>query len=148
AEMLNMAKERFSDVLNVDYATDDYNKELPNGNFDTVISALSIHHLDNTEKQSLFNRVFDTLPKGGVFVNYDMFNADTKEMTDKYNRFWESSVLNSELPIADIEHWQKGRSIDKECSISEEITLLKNAGFNEVNCVYSNLKFGVILATK
>lgn len=147
-EMLNMAKERFNDALNVDYATVDYNEALPNGNFDTVISALSIHHLDDNEKQSLFNRVFERLPKGGVFVDYDMFNADTREMTDSFNRYWENSVLNCKLPIADIEHWQRGRSIDKECSISEEISMLKNSGFSNVNCIYSNLKFGVVMAIK
>lgn len=147
-EMLNVAKERFSDTQNVDYVVNDYNKALPEGNFDAVISALSIHHLDNAEKQSLFNRVFEVLPKGGVFANYDMFNADTKEMTDQYNRYWENAVLCSSLPPEDIEHWQRGRSIDKECSVNEEIAMLKNAGFKNVNCIYSSIKFGVILAIK
>lgn len=73
---------------------------------------------------------------------------DTTQMTDKFNSYWENSVLNSELPIADIEHWQKGRLIDKECSVIDEIAMLKSAGFSDVNCIYSNLKFGVILAIK
>lgn len=147
-EMLNIARERFSDALNVDYRTDDYTKTLPKGDFDAVISALSIHHLDDNEKQSLFNRIFARLPKGGVFANYDMFNADTTEMTDKFNRYWENSVLNSELPIVDIEHWKKGRLIDRECSVTDEIVMLRSAGFSDVNCIYSSLKFGVILAIK
>lgn len=67
-------------------------------------------------------------------------------MTDKYNSYWENLVLNSSLPATDIEHWQRGRSIDRECSINEEISMLNNAGFNKVYCVYSSLKFGVILA--
>lgn len=147
-EMLNMAKERFDDATNFDYVTDNYNEALPKGDFDVIISALSIHHLDDVEKQSLFKRIFDKLPKGGVFVNYDMFNSDTKEMTEKYNQYWENSVLNSQLPISDIEHWQKGRSIDRECSVNEEIAMLKSAGFENVNCLYSNLKFGVVMAKK
>lgn len=147
-EMLNMAKARFRDVPNVDYVTDNYNESLPSGEFDAIISALSIHHLDDTEKQSLFHKVFDKLPDGGVFVNYDMFNADTKEMTNQYNRYWENAVLHCDLPVVDIEHWQKGRSIDKECSVTEEIAMLRAAGFKNVNCIYSNLKFCVILAIK
>ncbi len=147
-EMLNMAKERFDDATNFDYVTDNYNEALPKGDFDVIISALSIHHLDDAEKQSLFNKIFHKLPKGGVFVNYDMFNSDTKEMTEKYNQYWENSVLNSQLPISDIEHWQKGRSIDRECSVNEEIAMLKSAGFENVNCLYSNLKFGVVMAKK
>ena len=147
-EMLNMAKERFCDATNFDYANDNYNESLPKSDFDVIISALSIHHLDDAEKQSLFKRIFDKLPKGGVFVNYDMFNADTKEMTEKYNQYWENLVLNSQLPTADIEHWQKGRSIDRECSVSEEIAMLKSADFENVNCLYANLKFGVVMAKK
>lgn len=147
-EMLNIAKERFRDASNFYYVTDNYCEALPIGNFDAIISALSIHHLDDTEKQCLFNRVYDKLPDGGVFVNYDMFNADTSEMTNHYNRYWENAVLNCGLPVVDIEHWQKGRSIDKECSVSEEIAMLHSAGYKNVSCIYSNLKFGVILAIK
>ena len=147
-EMLNMAKQRFANKTNFNYVTDDYTKLLPNGSFDTVISALSIHHLENEEKQNLFNRIFAALPNGGIFVNYDMFNADSNEMTEYYNKFWENSVLNSELSKNEIEHWQKGRTIDKECSVNEEVIMLKKAGFNDVQCIFSNLKFAVILAKK
>lgn len=145
-DMLNMARKRFGEAQNFEYATVDYTKSLPSGSFNAVISALSIHHLDDEEKQNLFNRIFSALPKGGVFVNYDMFNADTSEMTQFYNSYWENSVLNSELPADDIEHWQNGRAIDKECSVTEEVVMLKKAGFKDVQCIFSNLKFAVILA--
>ena len=69
-------------------------------------------------------------------------------MTEKYNQYWENSVLNSQLPTVDIKHWQKGRSIDKECSVGEEINMLKSAGVKNVNCLYANLKFGVVIAIK
>lgn len=145
-DMLNMARERFVNSQNFVYATDDYTKVLPNGSFDTVISALSIHHLDDVEKQNLFNRIFSRLPTGGVFVNYDMFNADSNEMTELYNSYLESSVLKGGLPTEDIEHWQQGRAIDKECSVTEGVVMLKKAGFKDVQCIFSNLKFAVILA--
>lgn len=147
-EMLNMAKQRFSNKTNFNYVTDDYTKSLPNGSFDTVISALSIHHLDEEEKQSLFNRIYDVMLDGGAFVNYDMFNADSNEMTEYYNKFWENSVLNSELSKKEIEHWKNGRKIDKECSVNEEVIMLKKAGFYDVQCIFSNLKFAVVLAKK
>lgn len=71
-----------------------------------------------------------------------------KKMTEKYNQYWENSVLNSQLPASDIKHWQKGRSIDKECSVGEEINMLESVGFENVHCLYSNLKFGVVMAKK
>lgn len=39
--------------------------------FDAVISSLSIHHLDDIDKRKLFTRIYDSLPNGGLFVNYD-----------------------------------------------------------------------------
>lgn len=92
----------------------------------------------------MFDRIYSVLPNGGIFVNYDMFNADSNEMTECYNRYWENSVLKNELSKQEIEHCQQGRVIDKECSVNEEAFMLKNAGFKNVHCVFSNLKFAVI----
>ena len=96
----------------------------------------------------MFDRNYSVLPNGGILVNYDMFNVDSNEMTECYNRYWENSVLNSKLSKQEIEHWQKGRVIDKECSVNEEAFMLKKAGFKNVQCIFSNLKFAVILAKK
>lgn len=49
----------------------DYTKQLPDGKFDAIISALSIHHLDDKQKMELFYRIYEALPSGGFFVNYD-----------------------------------------------------------------------------
>ena len=44
---------------------------LPPGPFDAVVSALSIHHLAESEKRELFGKAFSVLAPGGVFVNAD-----------------------------------------------------------------------------
>ena len=33
--------------------------------YDVVISALSIHHLDDVQKENLFTKIYDMLPEGG-----------------------------------------------------------------------------------
>ena len=72
-KMLDIARERFDGVSNVSYRVLDYSRELPGGDFDVAISALSIHHLENCDKQRLFTQIYDKLPSGGLFVNYDQF---------------------------------------------------------------------------
>jgi cyclopropane fatty-acyl-phospholipid synthase-like methyltransferase len=37
--------------------------------FDAIVSALAIHHLEDAEKRSLFARIHERLRPGGVFVN-------------------------------------------------------------------------------
>lgn len=46
--------------------------ELPEGNFDLVVSALAVHHLDGAGKADLFARVADRLRPGGRFVLGDV----------------------------------------------------------------------------
>ncbi len=146
--MLSVAKRRFQGLDNVSYRISDYIKELPEVQFDTVISALSIHHLEQSEKQSLFTKIYRSLPSGGMFVNYDQFCAVDTELNKWYDSFWEGQLYNSGLTDKDIELWQERRKFDKECSVEDETEMLKNSGFGTVKCVYAYRKFAVIIAIK
>ena len=147
-EMLNIAKKRFSELENVSYQVMDYSKELPNGDFDTIISALSIHHLEHKNKRDLFECIYNKLPVGGVFVNYDQFCAGTAEMNKWFNSYWENQLENSGLTEKDLELWQERKKLDRECSVEEEIDMLRKCRFKDVKCVYSNQKFSVIVSIK
>ena len=84
-EMLNVARKRFDGIDSISYEVLDYLKELPSGDFDVIASALSIHHLENEDKQRLFSQIYDKLPSGGLFVNYDQFCAGQDEMNEWFN---------------------------------------------------------------
>ena len=45
---------------------------LPDGEFDLVVSALAVHHLDGPEKADLFRRIHGALSPGGRFVLGDL----------------------------------------------------------------------------
>lgn len=147
-EMLNIARKRFAGLENVDYQVLDYSKELPNGEYDIIISALSIHHLEHEEKRELFTRIYNKLPNGGVFINYDQFCAGSPEMNIWFDSYWENQLENSRLTTKDIELWKERRKLDRECSVEEEIEMLQKCNFKETKCIYSNQKFSVIVAVK
>lgn len=147
-EMLNVARKRFHQLGNITYQVENYINKLPDDFFDTVISALSIHHLEDEEKMKLFERIYDRLPSGGIFVNYDQFCAGQLELDDWYNTYWESQLSNSELTEKDIALWRERRKLDKECSIEREVEMLQQCNFRVVKCVYSYHKFSVIVAIK
>jgi hypothetical protein len=44
--------------------------------------------------------------------------------------------------------WIERKKLDKENTIKETIELLKGSGFKNVECIYSFMKFGVIIALK
>ena len=147
-EMLDVSRKRFSGLNNVQHRIMDYTKALPEDDFDAVISALSIHHLDDAQKENLFVKIYDILPEGGIFANYDQFCADTPVMNDWFNTYWESQLYSSGLTERDIELWKERRKLDKECSVEAEIQMLNRCGFSEVKCIYSYHKFSVIIAVK
>jgi tRNA (cmo5U34)-methyltransferase len=67
--MLARARERLPDAeLRLQRLED----ELPAGQFDLVVSALAVHHLDAPGKQELFSRVARVLHPGGRFVLGDV----------------------------------------------------------------------------
>lgn len=147
-EMLEVARKRFSGCENVSFEISDYTADLPPKSFDAVISALSIHHLTDEEKQKLFPRIYDKLPTGGIFVNYDQFCAEDPATDTWYNSYWENKLCTSGLTENDITLWKERRKLDKECSAEQEIKMLRTAGFDKVSCIYSSQKFSVITAVK
>lgn len=147
-EMLNVARKRFAGIDSIFYEILDYSKGLPDGKFDVIISALSIHHLTDDEKLKLFARIYDKLPEGGIFVNYDQFCAGSEEMNDWFDSYWEKQLKNSGLTEKDIELWKERRKLDKECSVEEEMEMLRQCKFRTVKCIYSYQKFSVIVGMK
>ena len=146
SEMLNVARQRFEHISNVNYSVIDYARELPDGNFDLVISALSIHHLENEQKQELFRKLKNKITPGGWFINYDQFCCESKEMDEFVNTHWIKHLYNSGLSETELERWQERRKLDRECSVGEEIAMLKKCGYESVECIYLCGKFAVIAA--
>ena len=147
-EMLNVAKRRFEGVKNVEYCVMDYSKRFPQGAFDVIMSALSIHHLEDEEKRQLFARIYEALPAGGVFVNYDQFCAGSEEINRWYNTYWEGQLATSGLTDDDLALWRERKKLDRECFVEQELSMLSACSFKEVKCVYCNQKFAVIVAIK
>ena len=119
--MLNVSRKRFEGLTNVRHQVTDYARQLPDGNFDAIISALSIHHLEDAEKANLFCRIYDRLPVGGIIVNYDQFCAETPEINRWFDSYWEKQLCHSGLTHRDIELWKERRKLDRECSVEKEI---------------------------
>ena len=147
-EMLEISKKRFAGLGNVSHQTMDYTKQLPDGKFDAIISALSIHHLEDVQKTDLFYRIYDALPNGGVFVNYDQFCGGTPMMNRWFDSYWEKQLHNSGLTDRDIALWQERRKLDRECTVEKEVEMLRQCNYADVKCLYSYHKFSVIMAVK
>ncbi len=147
-QMLGLAAKRFEHLDNITYLVSDYAKNIPRKQFDLITSALSIHHLDEEAKAELYSKIFDCLPDGGFFLNLDQFNAGSALVNEYYNQYWYTQIKESGIRENERNSWLQRRELDKENTISESIQLLIQSGFSHVECVYSYMKFGVILAIR
>lgn len=147
-KMLDIAKVRFQSKNNFTYNVADYSSGLPAGDFDLITSALSIHHLDEGEKHLLYSLIYDKLPKGGCFLNLDQFNAGSEIINETYNKYWYDYILHSGITKEEIDRWISRKALDKENTVWDTISMLKEIGFDQSECVYQYLKFGVIVAVK
>jgi len=147
-EMLKVARKRFAGLANVSYAVSDYKRELPQGSFDVIASALSIHHLEDAEKAALFRRIHAALPAGGWFFNYDQFCNANPALSAAQDRIWVEHILASGMPEEEIARWRERRKLDRECSVETQLAMLRESGFAAAECFFHSGKFAVIAARK
>ena len=147
-DMLEIARKRFAGCNNVHFQILDYTKTLPAGSYDLITSALSIHHLTDEDKAKLYGNIYDVLSENGWFVNFDQFNATSEEMNTLYNSWWYDFIRESGLPRQEYDKWQIRKKLDKENTIDDTKRMLHDAGFRLAECIYSFMKFGVVLAKK
>ena len=142
--MLKKARLRFaSEAARFDFEVMDYAKEPLVGDYDAVISALSIHHLDDGEKRRLFRKVREILPEGGVFVNADQVLGTTPEIEGRYHEWWLHEAREAGVSEYDLAASLERIEQDKNATLKSQLAWLEEAGFEEVDCPYKNHRFAV-----
>lgn len=146
-DMLDVARQRFAGMANVEYRAADYSCCLPEG-CDLICSALSIHHLEEAQKARLYRAVYDALPEGGVFINLDQFCAASPTVDEAYNAWWLDYIDHSGITPEAKTRWLARKQLDRENSVPATLAMLRETGFGEVECVYEFMKFATVVAVK
>lgn len=143
-EMLEKAQFRFSKmgkfprILIGNYVEVDLDDS-----YDLVISALSIHHLPDCDKQSLYQKIYNILNPGGMFVNADQVLGKTTDLEKLYRQHWLNSVLALGISHEDLKAAQKRMEYDCMTPLDVQLSWLEGAGFQNVDCWYKNFSFTV-----
>ena len=96
-KMLEKARERFSLNKRVNFLIWDYSHSTLPEEYDLIVSAMSIHHLSDNEKKSLYQRVFDALKREGAFINADLVKGETDKIEQKYQDTWMNWIRETGL---------------------------------------------------
>lgn len=147
--MLERAQERFAaDSNRFSFEIGDLTSYEPGGNWDAVVSALAIHHLDDAGKRALFERIAGWLKPGGVFVNVEQVLGPTAELEARYDEIWQAQVLAAGGSRELIDR-AKARMIFDQCAtVDDHLSWLRAAGFAHVDCTFKSWRFAVLSAWK
>lgn len=141
--MLDLAKRRFGDDLNMHYVLADYmTSALPR--CDGIASSLSIHHLDDAQKQQLFVRAFNALEPGGVFVNADQILAPDPQQEEVAKAAWLAEVRKLGATEQQIADSLLRQAEDRCATVEDQLAWMRSAGFAEVRCTYARGRFAVM----
>lgn len=151
-EMLDVARTRLAHhggrfvPRQFDLASDDW--RAPAFPVHAVISSLSVHHLDGSEKQNLFRDVYKMLLPGGALVIADLVQPAGSTGLALAADGWDETVKERSLQMAGDdraieffrdERWNIFRypdPMDKPSGLFEQLKWLEEAGFVEVDAYW------------
>lgn len=140
--MLARARERFAGQ-DVRFIAGDYSREAIPGQFDAIVSALSIHHLTDEDKAGLFRRILGALKPGGVFVNADEVLGPTPATDKFYWDEWVREITARGIDPAEVKAAQDRMHHDKPATLDAHLGWLREVGFTNVDCHYKYLSYAV-----
>ena len=148
-KMMEVAKIRFRSESDVEYVIADYTDYAFESNkYDFIISSLSIHHLTDEEKRSLYDSLYIALKPGGVFVNADQVLGQTGYIESLYKKDWENKINSNGLTKEEVEAAHERTKLDKMSTLEDQIHWLQQSGFQDVDCLYKYFNFVVLYGRK
>lgn len=146
--MIEKAKEHLESCIErVQLVCKDFNK-IKFEKYDAVISAITIHNSTDHQKIDLFKKIFDSLDKGGVFINADFYIPESKKMKEQVGEIYRN-FLKSNLSGDELEAWIKHAfSEDMPMKLTEQFETLKRAGFSKVELLWIYNNEAIYRATK
>lgn len=147
-EMLDVARKRFqSKAASFTFIEQRLEAFAEPERFDVIISSLAIHHLEDSDKRSLFKRIFDALRPGGAFINVDQIKGHPP-FDQLYWKTWLAGVRAAGASETSIQtSINRRREFDRDAGLCDQLEWLKEAGF-AADCIYKHYFVAVFLALK
>lgn len=118
------------------------------GPYQAVISALSIHHLENPDKRKIFANINALLAKGGVFINADHVRGSSDRVEDSMHNWWLKQVVQAGINPRQLAEARQRMTFDRLAPLEAQLQWLREAGFQDVDCYYRHHGFAVFAGRK
>lgn len=147
-QMLDKARSKFDGLDNFTFIEGNYLTMPFEENYDIIISSLSIHHLDDKQKYTLYEKIYNHLNDGGIFINADEVLAPTDTLERMYK-----DKENGHLMMQDISEDQKEeilyrRTLDRPSTLDDNLRWLSQIGYTNVDVIYKYYRYFVLYGQK
>ena len=139
-EMLSLCQEQFKNY-NINYVESYFQDFIfKEDHFDLVVAGFSLHHCDSKEKKELFEKIYNTLKTGGIFLCSDLMiskkNPEHPVLKQQWKKFVHKTFPEGEKWEWLMEHYDE---FDKPDNLKDQISWLEKTGFNTIDLkVYEN----------
>lgn len=109
---------------------------------DSVVSALSIHHLPDENKRATFRSIFQHLKRGGWYVNYDPIRAPDAELEaiwQRVNDRYEPGAAYDRLHRSPQEQARYENHVRYMIPLEPQLRWLRDAGFTRIDVFWKRL---------
>ncbi len=147
--MLGIARGRLEEFgARVKLIEDDIINFKPKQQFDICVAVLSVHHLNQTEKPQLFEKIYNCLKNNGIFIIGDLVTGDSSEKTKQLEGQWEKYLIKKLGKEKAMEWMELYRKEDLPDSINIQLQWLNEAGFRGVECSWHKMNCAVLSGSK
>ena len=149
-ESLDSCRKRLGESPSLKYEAADFNElNFPAGEFDIVVSSISIHHLESEQKRQLFSRVHEWLTPSGIFSFADQCAGASTDLYQRHIDNWKTISLEAGSDETEWQMWMDHQNEhDHHDTLVDQLRWLKNAGFGTVDCTWRYLLWSAVQARK
>ncbi len=112
--------------------------------FDAIISAFSLHYLNEDEKKALLSKCRDALKPGGIFIDAEAVISPSAKVYQLYMEKWKDFQRSNGFSEDEIgAHMLKFVRDVKPLTVERQVCLMREAGFIDVECYFKYLNWAV-----
>jgi tRNA (cmo5U34)-methyltransferase len=124
-----------------DMLSSDWPAEIP-ANLDAVVSALSIHHLPDARKRTIFQEIRQRLKPGGWYINYDPVRAPDDSMESIWQRVndrYDPQAEHLRTHRTPMEQARYENHVRYMIPLAPQLDWLRDAGFTNIDVFWKRL---------
>lgn len=148
-KMLEMARAKLAGVRAVSFWHGDLRDFDYSPGYDVIAASMALHHIEGGEKPRFYRNLYRALPPGGVFLCIDIFVSPIPRIQELYLARWREFMEGRRLPARKIaEMLRRHAREDRPVALTDELAILRGAGFQSVDLIVKQYGFAAYCAAK